>query len=90
VFETVKGWIRMVEEAHGITEEPTSNRVEISAPMRNVLHGALRRSGKVIHPVPWVGLTDDEIQIIEDNCLEGGSFWDVYRAIEARLKEKNK
>ena len=37
----------------------------------------------------WVGLTDEEIQAIEDNTLEGGSFWDVYRAIEAKLKEKN-
>jgi hypothetical protein len=37
----------------------------------------------------WVGLTDEEMQVIEDNCLEGGSFWDVYRAIEIRLKEKN-
>ena len=38
---------------------------------------------------PWVGLTDEEMQVIEDNCLEGGSFWDVYRTIEAKLKEKN-
>ena len=37
----------------------------------------------------WVGLTDEEMQVIEDNCLEGGSFWDVYRTIEAKLKEKN-
>jgi hypothetical protein len=37
----------------------------------------------------WVGLTDYEMQVIEDNCLEGGSFWDVYRTIEAKLKEKN-
>jgi hypothetical protein len=41
------------------------------------------------HQRQWVGLTDEEMQVIEDNCLEGGSFWDVYRAIEARLKEKN-
>jgi hypothetical protein len=42
-----------------------------------------------VQPKPWVGLTDEEMQVIEDNCLEGGSFWDVYRTIEAKLKEKN-
>jgi len=42
-----------------------------------------------VAPKPWVGLTDEEMQVIEDNCLEGGSFWDVYRTIEAKLKEKN-
>ena len=42
-----------------------------------------------VAPMPWVGLTDEEMQVIEDNCLEGGSFWDVYRTIEAKLKEKN-
>jgi hypothetical protein len=71
-------------------EVPTSDRVEISAPMRNVLHGALRRSGKVIHPAPWVSLTDDEIMDMYNEPRSDAEMIQFGRTLEARLKEKNK
>ena len=44
----------------------------------------------------WVGLTDDDIQSLEHKHLMQGvefedqnGYWAVYRAIEAKLKEKN-
>jgi hypothetical protein len=35
-------------------------------------------------PRPWVGLTDEEVNAISD-----GEYMDFYKAIEAKLKEKN-
>ena len=35
-------------------------------------------------PRPWVGLTDEEI-----NAIPEGEYMDFYKAIEAKLKEKN-
>jgi hypothetical protein len=35
----------------------------------------------------WVGLTDEEIENIVDDC--DGVGWDVAQAIRAKLKEKN-
>ena len=37
----------------------------------------------------WVGLTDEEIFVIEDDVFEGGSLLDLCRSVEAKLKEKN-
>lgn len=44
----------------------------------------------------WVGLTEEEVSQMEKDCLWGGKdfngnlgYWAVYRAIEAKLKEKN-
>ena len=39
----------------------------------------------------WVGLTDDEIQTTWNSVMDGAVFtrWEVYKAIEAKLKEKN-
>jgi hypothetical protein len=44
----------------------------------------------------WVGLTDEEVNQMEKDYLWGGKefnaelgYWAVYRAIEAKLKEKN-
>jgi hypothetical protein len=39
----------------------------------------------------WVGLTDEEIQTTWDSVMEGAVFTrrEVYKAIEAKLKEKN-
>ena len=41
--------------------------------------------------LPWVGLTDEEIQMCWDGVMDGAVFRrrDVYNAIEAKLKEKN-
>jgi hypothetical protein len=42
----------------------------------------------------WVGLTDEEIAIVEDEYIvdyriPAGSAWNFAKAIEAKLKEKN-
>ena len=38
---------------------------------------------------PWVGLTQQDIDIAFDDTQEGGGFNEFARAIEAKLKEKN-
>ena len=38
---------------------------------------------------PWVGLTQQDINIAFDDTQEGGGFDDFARAIEAKLREKN-
>ncbi len=38
---------------------------------------------------PWVGLTQQDIDIAFDDTQEGGGFDEFARAIEAKLKEKN-
>ena len=37
-------------------------------------------------PRPWVGLTDEELSELSASGL---SLWELWRAIEAKLKEKN-
>ena len=39
----------------------------------------------------WVGLTDEEIQTTWDSVMDGAVFTrrEVYKAVEAKLKEKN-
>ena len=49
------------------------------------------------HPLPergWVGLTDAEIAVVEDEYIvdyriPAGSAWNFAKDIEAKLKEKN-
>ena len=38
---------------------------------------------------PWVGLTQQDIDIAFDDTQEGGGFNEFARAIEAKLREKN-
>ena len=38
---------------------------------------------------PWVGLTQQDINIAFDDTQEGGGFNEFARAIEAKLREKN-
>lgn len=43
-------------------------------------------------PKEWVGLTDEEINILFKNSLNSvpaGVIWNISRTIEAKLKEKN-
>ena len=51
---------------------------------------AYKQAGHDVIELPWVGLTDEEI---ERACVPLGaamlSFTEVARAIEAKLKEKN-
>jgi len=44
-----------------------------------------------VQPKPWVGLTDEEIQTAWDEVMDGAVFTrrEVYKVIEAKLKEKN-
>ena len=50
---------------------------------------AYKQAGHDVIERPWVGLTDDDIDIAFDDTQEGGGFWEFARAIEAKLKEKN-
>ena len=71
---------------------PDCERYKESA--KNWRHKAYELSG---HPLPWdrgdtwVGLTIDELNMISDSMKtwNSTSLIDVYRAIEAKLKEKN-
>ena len=56
----------------------------------------VRGSTKVYLDAPpaqrtWVGLTDEEVQTAWNNVMDGAVFTrrEVYKAIEAKLKEKN-
>jgi hypothetical protein len=71
---------------------PVQKLVELDSNMRNVLHGALRRSGKVIAPPArnhWVGLTDTEVSILSAALGFDPYVMVVIREAEAKLKEKN-
>ena len=58
---------------------------------------AYRLPGENRHPLytsppaskPWVGLTQQDIDIAFDDTQEGGGFNEFARAIEAKLREKN-
>ncbi len=68
---------------------PVREPVAIDADMRNVLHGALVRSGKVISPPAaqrqWVGLTPEKI----DELMYRFTGYELLYAIQAELKENN-
>ena len=67
----------------------------IDKEMDGVLRRAIIRSGKVITPQQrtWVGLTDEEIDGLHEEIKVRlmGTFntKDIYRVLEAKLKEKN-
>ena len=44
---------------------------------------------KALASKPWVGLTQQDIDIAFDDTQEGGGFNEFARDIEAKLKEKN-
>lgn len=59
----------------------------------DLLLGDLMAENRRLLDKRWIDLTDDEIEEISDS-IEGGDFFDSVfpfaRAIEAKLKEKNK
>jgi hypothetical protein len=77
-----------------MSECPNCERYKESA--KNWRHKAYELSG---HPLPWgrgdtwVGLTDEEIAEMHHEIKVKGmgayKIEDIYRAIEAKLKEKN-
>lgn len=69
---------------------------DLTGPERNVLHKALRRTGKLIETLqpapqrPWVGLTEWEREAIALECGAMSADWLVFmQAVERALKEKN-
>jgi hypothetical protein len=50
---------------------------------------AYKQGGHDVIELPWVGLTDEEMQAIVDEQLLVSSINVYFRAIEAKLKEKN-
>lgn len=63
----------------------------------SILQGCMcQYSTKALPQREWQGLKDEEIGAMENEYLFGGKefddeigYWAVYRAIEAKLKEKN-
>jgi hypothetical protein len=69
----------------------------VPAPIQECLAHGECFGGKCIYTTPpaaqrqWVGLTDEEIQTAWDSVMDGAVFTrkEVYKAIEAKLKEMN-
>jgi hypothetical protein len=61
----------------------SNDKVKVDPVTGNVSIGTPQRT--------WVGLTDEEIQTTWDSVMDGSVFTrrEVYKAIEAKLKEKN-
>ena len=55
----------------------------------NVMEWMLKRYYTPPASKPWVGLTQQDINIAFDDTQEGGGFDDFARAIETKLREKN-
>jgi hypothetical protein len=70
----------------GLTDEEVWEKVD----MRDHAEGNLG-IGTAQPQRTWVGLTDEEIQTTWDSVMDGSVFTrrEVYKAIEAKLKEKN-
>ena len=78
---------RIVIGANGrkyITREPALiNKVD---PQHDII-AALRGKVEQLKPKhPWVGLTDEELIALSESGL---ALWELWKAIEAKLKEKN-
>ena len=63
---------------------PTGSPLYTSPPA-----GARTEDGCSAASKPWVGLTQQDIDIAFDDTQEGGGFDEFARAIEAKLREKN-
>ena len=62
--------------------------------INKVIIDSIRDSSEIVAPPQreWVGLTDEEINILFKNSLKSiptGVIWNISRTIEAKLKEKN-
>jgi hypothetical protein len=89
---------KRVDETAKDRHEPESNNVEIAAEQSDNYAAFLAgvRFARVNLPAPskeWVGLTDEEVNVIIDKEIGFNSCWGpeekFARAIEAKLKEKN-
>ncbi len=83
---------RMALEALEKTKDENTAYLDFKEPYHEAIT-ALRQalSDSVEQPAskPWVGLTQQDIDIAFDDTQEGGGFDEFARAIEAKLKEKN-
>ena len=61
------------------TEEDEFRRIEAEA-----LRRAVQDDDTQVYKKPWVGLTEDEAFV-----CRGRDYFETYKAIEAKLKEKN-
>ena len=61
------------------TEEDEFRRIEAEA-----LRRAVQDDDTQVYKKPWVGLTEDEAFV-----CRGRDYFKTYKAIEAKLKEKN-
>ena len=69
------------------TEEDEFQRIELEAKRRAQ---AAEDDDTQVYAKPWVGLTDEEISEIRLKTFDAvATNYEVYRAIEAALKEKN-
>ena len=70
-------------------EDEEFNRIEREATMRKPKRDDDDDIQDYVRP--WVGLTDEEVQTAWNNVMDGAVFtrWKVYKAIEAKLREKN-
>ena len=50
---------------------------------------AYKQAGHDVIELPWVGLTDEEIEQLHTAWVLGGGFKQLCSAIEQALKEKN-
>ncbi len=65
--------------------------IKIASDLAASLSLCLDEYDRAIEAATWVGLTDEEIQTTWDSVMDGAVFTrrEVYKAIEAKLKEKN-
>ncbi len=69
-----------------ITPDQIRNSAKFGSPLRaEVLLELADRLEKLEAAPKWVGLTGDEIE----NLPKGGTWWEIIRATEEILKEKN-
>ena len=84
-----------VIQAHYNSKQPFHSPVDSDARMAlRILCGFIPSMKRYTSPQPnkpWVGLTEDELNMIGDSMRTWNSYslTDVYVAIEAKLKEKN-
>ena len=91
---------KRIEELEAALAQPEQEPVAWWHDMGDVVDLNVSGHGKPLYfAIPqreWVGLTHEEIGAMEKEYLFGGKefddeigYWAVYRAIEAKLKEKN-
>jgi hypothetical protein len=98
--DAIRGWARIagsykptVEGLLGFHDQGWRVLPKVTSPAPQPVPVKTYHDGKPwpVAPKPWVGLTDEEIQTAWDEVMDGAVFTrrEVYKVIEAKLKEKN-